>query len=207
MHNNLAIFASGNGTNAENIIHYFHAHRGKSDTSVVVVISNNSDAYVLERAQRLDVRSEVFSKEELTKRPQKLLQLLESLGVTHIILAGYLLLIPQEVLNAYKDKIVNIHPALLPKYGGKGMYGHHVHEAVVKNREPQTGITIHLANEKYDDGDVLFQADVEVLPTDDAENVAKKISVLEQNYFPKVIDAWLSGELQEHRLDHNPQEE
>jgi phosphoribosylglycinamide formyltransferase 1 len=181
---NIAIFASGSGTNAENIINYFKDHK---QVGVALVLSNNPEAGVLKRAHSLNVPSVVFSK-KVFQNEAYVLALLENHQVDYLILAGFLWLVPAYIIKAFPDRIINVHPALLPKYGGKGMWGHHVHEAVVTNHETETGISIHLVNEKYDEGRILFQAKCEVEPTDTAENVAAKIHLLEQENFPKVIE-------------------
>lgn len=193
----LVIFASGSGSNAENIIRYFRSSQKKSKTEVVAVVSNNKDAYVHRRAESLAVPSYTLSTADLTKNPENLMMLLQTLKATHIILAGYLLLIPEWLLAAFPGKIVNIHPALLPAYGGKGMYGHHVHEAVVAAKESKSGITIHIIDEEYDKGKILFQAEVELSPTDTPDDVAHKISLLEQAHFPRVIDEWIEHSFHE----------
>lgn len=184
----LAIFASGSGTNAQNIITYFSS---KSSAKVELIISNKPDAYVLERAKNLHVASIVLSKEELMS--DKILQILKEHQIDFIILAGYLLKIPAILIHNYNGSILNIHPALLPKFGGKGMYGHHVHQAVVASGEKETGITIHLVDEVYDNGRILFQATCPVTPTDTPDSVAAKIHELEQTHFPREIDRYASS--------------
>jgi phosphoribosylglycinamide formyltransferase-1 len=180
----IALFASGSGSNVENIANYF-----ASNDQVVFtkVYCNKPDAYVLERAKNLGIRTRVFNKQEFADAAIIVQELLDD-QTDLIILAGFLWMIPAALVKAFPAKIVNIHPALLPKFGGKGMYGMHVHEAVVANKEIETGITIHYVNEKYDDGPAIFQAKVAVLPTDDALAVAHKIHQLEFEHFPKVID-------------------
>ncbi len=182
----LAIFASGNGTNAENLITHFASN---SSAQVKIIICNKPGAYVLERAKKLGVQSIVLTKEEL--QSSKILQILQEHNIDFIILAGYLLKIPAMVINNYPGSIINIHPALLPKYGGKGMYGSRVHEAVVASGEKESGITIHLVDEIYDNGRILFQACCPVFPTDNAEDVAAKIHFLEQEYFPRTIEQYI----------------
>ena len=183
--NKLAIFVSGSGTNAENIIRYFQTNKAL-DTEVAIVISNRADAYALERAKKLNVPSTVLSRAEFNN-PEVMLPLLDDYGINFIVLAGFLLKVPEYLVNRYQGRIVNIHPALLPKFGGKGMYGHHVHEAVVAAGEKETGITIHHVNENYDQGSIIFQATVAVNPTDTPDDVAAKIHELEQAHFPRVI--------------------
>ena len=183
--NKLAIFVSGSGTNAENIIRYFQTNK-ELDTEVAIVISNRADAYALERAKKLNIPSTVLSRADFNN-PDITLPLLDSYGINFIVLAGFLLKVPEYIVDRYKGHIVNIHPALLPKFGGKGMYGHHVHEAVVAAGEKETGITIHHVNENYDQGSIIFQATVAVDPNDTPDDVAAKIHELEQLHFPRVI--------------------
>lgn len=184
MKKNIAIFASGSGTNAENIIRYF---KENDLIGVSLVLSNRSDAYVLERANRLQVSSEVFLKDDWISG-ERILARLRECQIDLIVLAGFLLRVPEPLLHAYPNKIINIHPALLPKYGGKGMYGDRVHEAVVAAGEKESGITIHYINEHYDEGDVIFQVKCDVLPEDDYQDVAKKVHSLEYEHYPSVIE-------------------
>ncbi|MBR3029841.1 MAG: phosphoribosylglycinamide formyltransferase [Bacteroidales bacterium] len=194
---NLAIFASGSGTNAENLIRYFSTH---PEFRVAVVLCNKPDAFVLQRAGRLGVPSVVFDKSQLVcpddvtedGRPS-VCAILRQYDAFALILAGFLMRIPSHLIEAWPDRIINIHPALLPKYGGKGMHGMHVHEAVVAAKEEESGITIHLVDEQYDHGKTLFQARCDVLPCDTAHDVAAKIHLLEQEYFPTVVDDYLSA--------------
>jgi phosphoribosylglycinamide formyltransferase-1 len=186
----IAIFASGSGTNAENIIKYFEI---KDTATVIAVLTNNANAKVIDRAKKYHVPTEIFSKEELLE--SKVLQTLILMKPDLIVLAGFLLKLPKSIIEAYPNKIINIHPALLPKYGGKGMYGMNVHKAVVENKEKETGITIHFVNENYDEGNVIFQKKVTVLGTDTPEVVAEKIHELEQRYFPEVIEKLLTSNL------------
>lgn len=185
----LAIMASGNGTNAQQITEYF---AGNADVEVNVIIYNKRDAYVATRAANLGIESRYFSRRDFMEGDD-VLNFLKLREIDYVILAGFLLLVPQNLLQAFPDRIVNIHPALLPKYGGKGMYGHHVHEAVVANHEPVTGITIHVVDGRYDCGTTLFQARCEVAPTDSADDVAARIHILERDYFPPVIEAFVLG--------------
>lgn len=184
----IVIFASGSGTNAENVIKYFQT---KDVGTVVAVFSNNPIAKVLERAKKFHLPTEVFSKAELFQG--KVLQKLNNFHPDLIVLAGFLLKLPESIIEAYPNKIINIHPALLPKYGGKGMYGMNVHSAVVQNKEKETGITIHFVNENYDEGNIIFQKAVLLTTTDSAKSVAEKIHELEQRYFPEVIDKLLTS--------------
>tara|TARA_R110001583_G_scaffold21518_1_gene81861 strand:+ start:165 stop:731 length:567 start_codon:yes stop_codon:yes gene_type:complete len=179
----IIILASGSGTNAENIIKYF---KNSKSISVVQVLSNKKDAKVLERANQLNIRNLSFKKEDFLET-DKVLNILRKEG-DFIILAGFLWKIPTKIIEAFPNKIINIHPALLPKYGGKGMYGMHVHEAVVENKEKKSGITIHFVNENYDEGGIIFQENFDVLASDSADDVAKKVHILEYKYFPKVIE-------------------
>ena len=184
----IAIFASGSGSNAENIIKYF---QGNKFAEVVLVLSNNSSAFVLKRASDLNVKSVVFDKEQL-KDPNWAAQNIYNLDLDLIILAGFLWKFPTHLLQDFKNKVLNIHPALLPKYGGKGMYGSHVHKAVVANQESESGITIHYVNDHYDEGAIIFQAKCSVLETDTFNELAAKIHELESKHFPKVIHNILS---------------
>ncbi|MDE5844094.1 MAG: phosphoribosylglycinamide formyltransferase [Muribaculaceae bacterium] len=181
---NIAVFASGSGSNAENLIHYFNDNQ--RGANVKLVICNKQNAGVVERAQRLGIDCVILNKEQI-QDPDTLLPVLEFLNIDVIVLAGFLLLIPQFLVDSYENRIVNIHPALLPKFGGKGMYGRHVHEAVIESGEKETGITIHYVNGHYDSGNIIFQAKVSLLPDDTVENVEAKVRELEQKYFAQVI--------------------
>ena len=184
----LAIFASGSGTNAEEIFKHFQNH---PTIEVVLLLSNKPEAYALERAKKFNVEARVFNRTQF--QDETVLAWLKEADVTHIVLAGFLWLIPEYLVKNFPDGIVNIHPALLPKYGGKGMYGAKVHEAVKVSGDTQTGITIHLVNEKYDEGKVLFQASCEVNAEDTPDDIAKKVHQLEYEHFPKVIEKWVLG--------------
>ena len=184
----IAIFASGSGTNAKNIIKYF---QGNKSAEVVLVLSNNPDAFVLNSASDLNVKTIVFDKDQLND-PAWGFENLSTLELDLIVLAGFLWKFPKHLLNIFQNKVLNIHPALLPKYAGKGMYGTNVHKAVVANRETESGITIHYVNEHYDEGAIIFQAKCSVLQTDTFEDVAAKIHQLESNHFPEVIQNTLS---------------
>ena len=179
----IAVFASGAGTNVENIANHF---ANSQDIKVVLVVSNNPAAGVHERANRLRIPSVTFTNEELAEGSKVVHQLMEQ-GIDLIVLAGYLRKIPEVMLNAFPEKIVNIHPALLPEYGGKGMYGMRVHEAVVAAGDKESGITIHYVNEHYDEGQIIFQARCPVLPSDTPGDVAAKVHALEYRYYPQVI--------------------
>lgn len=183
----MIIFASGSGTNAENIIDYF---ANSSLAKVTYVVTNNPKAGVIDRADRLGVATRVFSKAEMGTKA--FLEFLNE-NADFIVLAGFLLKIPDEMLQLFPDSIVNIHPALLPKYGGKGMYGMHVHKAVVDNKESESGITIHYVNENYDEGAIIFQKAVALTSEDSPNDVATKIHELEQENFPQVIEQLLQS--------------
>ncbi len=181
---NIAIFASGSGTNAENLIRFF---RTSQFGQVRVVFSNRSNAGVIDRAQSLEVESLVFTREQFYNS-LKVLDLLIERDIDYIVLAGFLWLVPAYLLLPFENKIVNIHPAMLPKYGGKGMYGSRVHEAVIEARESESGITIHYVNAKYDEGDIIFQAKCNVDSDESPDSLAAKIHELEYEYFPTVVE-------------------
>ncbi|WP_339784370.1 MAG: phosphoribosylglycinamide formyltransferase [Imperialibacter sp.] len=183
MKKNLAIFASGSGTNAENIVKHF---KGNSDVGVKLILSNKKDAGVLERAKKLGIPSHVFSRPDFYEN-NNVLDVLKAHNVDWVVLAGFLWLIPGNLIKAFPDKIINIHPALLPKFGGKGMYGDRVHQAVIQAGEKDSGITIHLVNEKYDEGKILFQASCDIEKDETPQSLAAKIHQLEYTYFPQVI--------------------
>ena len=179
----IAIFASGSGSNAENIIQYFAQ---KPQFCVKSVFCNVPDAYVLERAKKYRIPSFVFNREEF-RNPDKVFRQLQEQEIDFVVLAGFLWLMPSFITAAWPNKIVNIHPALLPAYGGKGMYGHHVHEAVIAAGEKESGITIHYVNDHYDQGAIIFQAKCPVLPTDTPDDLAARVHELEYRYFPQII--------------------
>jgi len=181
---NIAIFASGNGSNAEKIIKHFE---NRADTRVTLVLSNNKNAFVIKRAKNLGVETVTFSKEQFYKT-NEILEILNQNNTDLIVLAGFLWLIPGNLLQNFPKRIINIHPALLPKYGGKGMYGEKVHESVIKNGEVESGITIHFVNEFYDEGQIIFQARCLVEPSETIDSLAIKIHALEHEYFPAVVD-------------------
>lgn len=190
MTKNLAILASGSGTNAENIAKYFV---NNDAVSVKIIISNNADAYVHERAKQLGIPSVTISRKDVMNT-DALLRVLESYKIDFVVLAGYLVRIPDNVTEKYNHKMVNIHPSLLPKFGGKGMYGNRVHEAVIEAKEKESGITIHYTNDKYDEGEVIFQAKCEVKPDDTPDSLAHRIHALEYEYYPRVIEETLMKE-------------
>jgi phosphoribosylglycinamide formyltransferase 1 len=183
----IAIFASGNGSNFQRIADYF---AGNDAVEIAVLYSNRADAFALERAAKLGIPSVVFNRNQFYNTSDTLNDL-HARRIDWIVLAGFLWLVPATILRAYKDRIVNIHPALLPKYGGKGMYGMRVHETAVAAGDKESGISIHLVNEHYDEGRIVFQARCPVLPGDTAEDVARKIHLLEYEHFPRVIEELL----------------
>lgn len=191
----IAIFASGSGSNAENIANYFSDNQ---EVDVASIVSNKADAYVHERAKRLGIESVTFSKKQFTETDEVLNYLTEK-QIDFVVLAGFLLKVPQNLIDKYPNKIVNIHPALLPKFGGKGMYGDRVHESVVAAKETKSGITVHYIDENYDEGNIIFQATCEVKPTDTAHDVAEKVHALEYKYFPEVIEKTILREMGEKR--------
>lgn len=180
---NIAIFASGSGTNAEKIIKYFSTG---NTAKVTIVLSNKREAYVLKRAEALGVDTLIFDRNDLYNK-ETVLESLLNRKIDFIVLAGFMWLIPEKILTAYNGRIVNIHPALLPKFGGKGMYGDYVHKAVISDGEKESGITIHYVNSFYDEGDIIFQARCNVDPVDTPESLAAKVHSLEYEYYPSVI--------------------
>lgn len=183
----LAIFASGSGTNAEEIFKHFKDH---DYIGVTLLLSNKPDAFALQRASKFGIQSAVFTREEF-KEGSRLLSLLSDSGATHIVLAGFLWLVPTYLIHAFPEKIINIHPALLPRYGGKGMYGAKVHEAVKAAGDVESGITIHLVNEHYDEGTILFQARCPITPDQTPEEIAACVHALEYEHYPRVIEKWV----------------
>lgn len=185
---NAAIFASGEGTNAQNLITYF-----KNDTRIKIklVITNRDDSGVIKKAEDHKKTVQIISKEALNNYTDQIIEFLRGEKIDLIILAGFLLKIPEKLVRAFPDKIINIHPSLLPKHGGKGMYGMNVHNAVFANKESESGITIHFVNEEYDKGRIILQAKCAVTSTDTAETLAAKIHQLEYDYFPKAIEKLL----------------
>lgn len=181
---NIAILASGNGSNAENICRYLE---GNKNISPKLIISNKSDAFVHERARNLEIPSVTFSKKEFDDG-EAIVKLLLEHNIDFIVLSGFLLKISEVILHAYPNRIMNIHPALLPKYGGKGMYGDNVHKAVKANNEKETGITIHYVNDNYDEGDIIFQERVAIENMDTPDSIAQKVHQLEYKHFPSIIE-------------------
>ncbi|RLK03311.1 formyltetrahydrofolate-dependent phosphoribosylglycinamide formyltransferase [Tenacibaculum discolor] len=179
----IVIFASGSGSNAENIIKYFNSTK----TAIVThVLSNNQHAKVFDRCEKLNIDASLFDRESFSKNDTVLNFLLAEADI--IVLAGFLWRIPSKIVDAFPNKIINIHPALLPKYGGKGMYGMNVHNAVKENNETETGITIHYVNENYDEGAIIFQAKTPISSEDTPETIAQKVHELEYEHFPKIIE-------------------
>ena len=184
----IAIFASGEGTNAENIIRYFEHN---DVVKIAIVLSDAKDANVLKRAAKLNVPARTFTKQDLNET-DKIVNLLKELKIDLIVLAGFLKLIPEKIIHEFKGRIINIHPALLPKFGGKGMFGMNVHEAVYAAKEKETGITIHHVNEKFDEGEIIFQKKFPVDENDSPGKILEKIRKLELEYYPKVIEKLLA---------------
>ena len=185
---NIALFASGNGSNAQNIVEYFHDN---DDIKPCLILTNKASAFVIERAKNIDIPCIVFTAKEL-RESSKIIDILNDFSIDFIVLAGFLLRIPQNVVDLFPNKIINIHPALLPKFGGKGMYGDFVHKAVKEAKETETGITIHYVNAHYDEGQIIFQKKVALSDKDTPESIAEKVHALEYEYFPKVIAETLS---------------
>ncbi len=188
---NIAIFASGNGSNAENIIKHTQA---LDNMQVALVLSNSAKAKVLQRAAKYNVPTMVFDRQRFYQQ-QDVLEALRAHDIDLVVLAGFMWLVPSYLIAAFPNRIMNIHPALLPAYGGKGMYGHHVHQAVKAAKETKTGITIHYVNEAYDEGQIIFQAETAINSTDSPDNIAQKVHALEYEHYPKVIEKVLNNEI------------
>jgi phosphoribosylglycinamide formyltransferase 1 len=186
---NVAIFASGSGTNAQAIIEYLHQ---KDVARVSCILSNNRDAYVLKRAEKKQIPSYTFNKDEFYNS-DRVSKILENHSVDFIVLAGFLWLVPKNLITKYPNRIINIHPALLPKYGGKGMYGMKVHQKVIEKGESESGISIHYVNEKYDEGNIVFQTTCRVDSNDTPEKLAEKIHKLEYAHYPRIVEELVSG--------------
>jgi phosphoribosylglycinamide formyltransferase-1 len=184
----IVVFASGNGTNAENLIRYFQKH---PLAKIVAVFTNNEKAGVIRRTKNLGIACKIFDRHQFTKA-NDLINELNVYQTDLIVLAGFLWKIPKQLIQQYPKRIINIHPALLPDFGGKGMYGQKVHEAVIRSGVLQSGISIHLVNENYDEGEIIFQAKVNIENNDDAESLAAKIHLLEYKHFPQVVERYLS---------------
>ncbi|WP_278997308.1 phosphoribosylglycinamide formyltransferase [Prevotella disiens] len=187
---NIAIFVSGSGSNCENIIRYFQQN---NEVNIALVISNKADAYALTRAKNLNVPSIVLPKAEFNDRT-KVLNLMKENKIDFIVLAGFLLIIPDWLIDAYPKRMLNLHPALLPKFGGIGMYGHHVHEAVRKANETETGMTVHWVSNVCDGGEIIAQFRTPITPNDTPNDIADKEHVLEMEHFPQVIESVLKQE-------------
>ncbi len=186
---NIAIFVSGSGTNCENIIRHFSGHQ---QVNIALVLSNRADAYALVRAQRLGVPTAVVSKSEFNDE-KKMNSLLDSYHIDFIVLAGFLLMVPSFLIRRYDRRMLNIHPALLPKHGGKGMYGHHVHEAVKAAGDTETGMTVHWVSDVCDGGEIIAQFSTPLSPDDTPDDIAHKEHLLEMEHFPKVIEKTILG--------------
>lgn len=183
----IAILASGSGSNAENIINYFSDHY---NVNIDCILCNKKDAFVFKRAEKLNIDAFYFDKTAFSE-PKNIIKLLKERAIDYIILAGFLLKIPESIIHQYPNEIINIHPALLPNYGGKGMYGMNVHRAIIENKESESGITIHLVNEEYDKGKILFQAKTIIEEQDSPEDLAQKIHQLEYKHFPEIIKKYI----------------
>ncbi|RYZ93153.1 MAG: phosphoribosylglycinamide formyltransferase, partial [Sphingobacteriaceae bacterium] len=184
MKKRIAIFASGSGSNAQKIMEHFKRH---NDAEVAIVLTNNPQAYVLQRADNFEIPSHIFGRKEFYDTDE-VIRLLKNLNVDLIVLAGFLWLVPQSLLKAFPNKIINLHPALLPKYGGKGMYGDNVHKAILADKEEESGITIHFVNEHFDEGEIIHQSKFKIEPGDNLEMVKFKGQQLEHLHFPKVVE-------------------
>lgn len=187
MKKRIAIFASGSGSNAQKIMEHF---KRSSDAEVVLILTNNPHAYVLQRADNFEVPSHIFTRNEFYNT-EDVIKLLKNLQVDLIVLAGFLWLVPVSLLKAFPNKIINLHPALLPKYGGAGMYGDHVHKAVLANKEEESGITIHFVNEMFDEGEIIHQSKFRIEPGDNLEMIKFKGQQLEHQHFPRVVESLL----------------
>ncbi len=181
----IAIFASGSGSNAQKLMEHF---KRSTDTEISLVLTNNADAYVLQRADNFEIPSHIFDKNEFYKTDE-IIDLLKNLDIDLIVLAGFLWLVPKNLVAAYPGRIVNIHPAILPKFGGKGMYGDNVHNAVIAAGEPEGGITIHYVNENYDEGEYIYQARYKIDKNDNLEMVKFKGQQLEHLHYPRIIES------------------
>ena len=180
----IAIFASGSGSNAQKIMEYF---KRNDFAEVSIVLTNNPDAYVLQRADNFEIPTHIFNRKAFYQSDD-VVKILQKLNIDLVVLAGFLWLVPQNMLAAFQNKIINIHPALLPNYGGKGMYGDHIHRAVLAAREKESGISIHFVNENFDEGELIQQFRFKIEPKDELENIRFKIQQLEHQHYPKVIE-------------------
>ncbi len=188
--NTLALFASGSGSNVENIYNYF---KGSDNIKVGLVLTDNKNAYVLERAKKLNIPHIYFNYKKTSS--DNILKVLFSHNITYIVLGGYLRLIPKKIIKSFNNKILNIHPSLLPKFGGKGYYGDFVHKSVLMNNEKKSGVTIHLVNEEYDKGKILFQKSISILAEDSIETLSSRIHKLEYKFFPQIIEKYILNKL------------
>jgi phosphoribosylglycinamide formyltransferase-1 len=186
----IGIFASGEGTNAQRFIDYF---KNSKDIRISLIITNNPKAKVIERAKKNDIPFMVINRDKFYNTDEVINELKQK--IEFVVLAGFMWMVPENLIKAFNNKMVNVHPALLPAYGGKGMYGMHVHKAVVKNKEKKSGITIHFVNEKYDEGRIIFQQECIVAPEDDAETLASKVHELEHEYYPETVEKLLLGNI------------
>jgi phosphoribosylglycinamide formyltransferase-1 len=182
---NVAIFASGEGTNAENLFNYFNNDKR---VKIKLVVTNNDSAGIVEKAERHKKNVQIISKTALEEYTSQIIEFLKTEKIDIIVLAGFLLKIPEQLVKAFPNQIINIHPALLPKHGGKGMYGHHVHKAVIANKEKESGITVHYVNEEYDKGEIILQETCEVSEAETVESLAAKIRKLEFEFLPKALE-------------------
>jgi phosphoribosylglycinamide formyltransferase-1 len=180
----IAIFASGSGSNAQKIMEHF---KRSTEAEIALVLTNNPESYVLQRADSFEIPSHIFDRQEFYQTDE-VLDLLKNLDIDLIVLAGFLWLIPQNLLNEYPGRIINIHPALLPKFGGKGMYGDNVHKAVIAAGETEGGITIHYVNEHYDEGEFIYQAKYRIEKDDNLEMIKFKGQQLEHLHYPRVVE-------------------
>jgi phosphoribosylglycinamide formyltransferase-1 len=183
----IAIFASGSGSNAQKLMEYF---KDSTEAEIALVLTNNPDAYVIQRADNFEIPSHIFDRNEFYKTDH-IVDLLNDLGIDLIVLAGFLWLIPENLVKKYTDRIINIHPAILPKFGGKGMYGDHVHNAVMQAKELEGGITIHYVNENYDEGAYIYQAKYKIEPSDNLEMIKFKGQQLEHLHYPRIVESIL----------------
>lgn len=181
----IILLASGNGSNVENIIKYFDKN---SSIRIVLVAGNNKNAFVFERVKPYDIQTLVFDKSSFNKQ---LIKIIDQNEADLLVLAGFLWKIPESVIDRYPNKIINIHPSLLPKFGGKGMYGNNVHKAVMESKEVKTGISIHIVNKEYDKGSIIFQVGIPIMPLDDFKSIAKKVQELEKEHFPRIIKNYI----------------
>lgn len=186
---NVAIFVSGSGTNCENIIRYF---KDSEEVKISLVLSNKADAYALVRAKNLNVPTAIMNKNDFNDR-EKMMTLMKEYEIEFIVLAGFLLIVPDFLIEAYDRRMINIHPALLPKYGGKGMWGHHVHEAIKAAGETETGMTVHWVSDVCDGGEIIAQFSTPLSPDDTPDDIAHKEHLLEMEHFPKVIEEIISN--------------